>query len=161
VNLGGVINGIVAAYPQMVKQGYGHIVNISSLAGLTPHPGSTPYTAAKHAVVGLSTSLRIEAAGLGVKVSVACPGPVMTGILDSTKFINIDRDKALNSFPVKKITAQQCAVAVLKGVQSNKSIIVISPFAWRLYWVYRLMPDLLIHLAERMFDGFRQARLQP
>lgn len=161
VNLGGVINGIVAVYPQMVRQGHGHIVNTASLAGLTPHPGTTPYTAAKYAVVGLSTSLRIEATGLGVKISVACPGPVETGILESTNFVNIDREKALNSFPVKKISASRCAIAILQGVQSNKSIIVISPFAWQLYWLQRLVPDILINVESRIFEGFRQARLQP
>jgi short-subunit dehydrogenase len=58
----------------MVRQGFGHIVNTASLAGLIGEPMSIPYVASKFAIVGLSTTLRLEAAGLGIKVSVVCPG---------------------------------------------------------------------------------------
>jgi NAD(P)-dependent dehydrogenase (short-subunit alcohol dehydrogenase family) len=51
VNLRGVINGIQAAYKIMVQQGFGHIVNTASMAGLMPGPGNVPYTTTKHAVV--------------------------------------------------------------------------------------------------------------
>jgi NAD(P)-dependent dehydrogenase (short-subunit alcohol dehydrogenase family) len=83
VNLRGVINGIAAAYPSMVSQGRGHIVNTASLAGLVGIPGLTPYSATKHAVVGLSRPLRIEAAVHNVGVSVLCPGGIETPIMDS------------------------------------------------------------------------------
>jgi NADP-dependent 3-hydroxy acid dehydrogenase YdfG len=66
VNLLGVIYGVQAAYPIMVQQGHGHIVNTASLAGLLPYPTNLPYATTKHAVVGLSLSLRAEAADLGV-----------------------------------------------------------------------------------------------
>jgi short-subunit dehydrogenase len=78
VNLWGVIHGTTAAYQVMVKQGFGHIVNTASLGGLIPEPMATAYATTKHAVVGLSTSLRAEAAELRVKVSVVCPGFVQT-----------------------------------------------------------------------------------
>ena len=74
VDLNGVLYGTLAAYPIMVRQGFGHIVNTSSAAGLLPTPLSAPYCTAKYAVVGLSLSLRAEGADLGVKVSVVCPG---------------------------------------------------------------------------------------
>ncbi len=61
VNLRGVVHGVLAAYPVMTHQGRGHIVNTASLAGLVPAPGITPYSMTKHAVVGLSMSLRAEA----------------------------------------------------------------------------------------------------
>ena len=83
VNLHGVVHGIQAAYPIMIQQGYGHIVNTASMAGLMPAPWSVSYAATKHAVVGLSTSLRIEAAALGVRISVLCPGVIDTPILQS------------------------------------------------------------------------------
>ena len=63
VNLRGVVHGVVAAYPIMIRQGHGHIVNTASLAGLLPPPCSPPYGMTKHGVVGLSESLRMEAAG--------------------------------------------------------------------------------------------------
>ena len=61
VNLRGVIHGVVAAYPIMIRQGHGHIVNTASLAGLLPAPMLTPYGMTKHGVVSLSESLRMEA----------------------------------------------------------------------------------------------------
>jgi NAD(P)-dependent dehydrogenase (short-subunit alcohol dehydrogenase family) len=78
VDLCGVLYGTLAAYPIMAGQGFGHIVNTSSGAGLLPTPLNAPYSTAKHAVVGLSLSLRLEGADLGVKVSVVCPGYVRT-----------------------------------------------------------------------------------
>src|ERR671915_112136 len=83
VNLKGVVHGVHAAYPIMLAQGAGHIVNTASLAGLVPMPMGIPYTATKHAVVGLSLGLRAEAASRGVKVSVVCPGFVDTPLLSS------------------------------------------------------------------------------
>jgi NAD(P)-dependent dehydrogenase (short-subunit alcohol dehydrogenase family) len=74
VNLMGVVHGTHAAYRVMTRQGHGHIVNIASLAGLIPLPTNVPYATSKHAVVGLSLSLRAEGAALGVRVSAVCPG---------------------------------------------------------------------------------------
>ena len=83
VNLRGVVHGVTAAYTVMRRQGSGHILNTASLAGLIPAPSMLPYTTTKHAVVGLSTALRAEAAALGIRVSVLCPGFVDTPLLDS------------------------------------------------------------------------------
>ena len=83
VNLRGVVHGIQAVYPIMIKQRSGHIVNTASMAGLVATPGAANYTATKHAVVALSKALRLEAERHGVQVSVLCPGvirtPIMTG----------------------------------------------------------------------------------
>lgn len=75
VDLWGVIHGIRAFVPRLVEQGEGHVVNTSSLAGLFSAPGMAPYGAAKHAVVGLSQTLRqdLQLAGSPVGVSVLCP----------------------------------------------------------------------------------------
>ena len=78
VNLRGVAYGIQAAYPRMIRQGFGHIVNTASMAGLISGGFMASYTASKHAVVGLSRTLRIEAKQYGVKVSVVCPGVIRT-----------------------------------------------------------------------------------
>ncbi len=85
VDLYGVLYGTLAAYPIMARQGSGHIVNTSSGAGLVPTPLNAPYSTAKHGVVGLSRSLRLEGADIGVKVSVVCPGWVRTKIFDTAQ----------------------------------------------------------------------------
>lgn len=82
VNPNGVINGGSAAYPVMQRQRSGDILNTASLAGLIPAPAMLPYTTTRHAIVGLSTALRAQAASQGVSVSVLCPGFVDTPLLD-------------------------------------------------------------------------------
>ncbi len=86
-NLWSVIYGVQAAIPIMLRQGSGHIVNTSSLAGLVPYPMQVIYDTTKYAVVGLSESLRYEYAEKGIRVSVICPGdiatPVFSKIVDS------------------------------------------------------------------------------
>jgi NAD(P)-dependent dehydrogenase (short-subunit alcohol dehydrogenase family) len=87
VNMWGVINGVRSFVPILVDNpDGGWVVNTSSVAGLFPHPFNGPYTATKHAVVGLSKALRHELAmrtGSRVGVTVVCPGRVKTSIIDN------------------------------------------------------------------------------
>ena len=82
VNVRGVVHGVAAAYPQMIKQGHGHIVNTASMAGLTAAGQITSYVMTKHAIVGLSLALRSEAAAHGVGVLAVCPSAIETPILE-------------------------------------------------------------------------------
>jgi len=85
VNLGGAVNVIKTFVPLIREHASGgHIVNTSSIAGITalPHEGGA-YTTAKFAVRGLSESLRLSLAPEGIGVSVLCPGLTRTRILDS------------------------------------------------------------------------------
>ncbi len=163
VNLWGVIYGTTAAYRVMVEQGFGHIVNVASLDGLTPMPLATPYTAAKHAVVGLSTALRIEGAELGVKVSVACPGTVQTNILDTAAFVGIKREKAIAEMQsgFKMADPADCARAILRGVERNQAIIIDTRLN-RLFWrLYRLSPSLYAALMQKGVEQMRPLRETP
>src|SRR5271155_6103986 len=81
VNLRGVVHGIQAVYPIMIRQHSGHIVNTASMAGLVTSPGLGSYTATKYAVVGISKALRVEAERHGVQVSAFCPGVIRTPIM--------------------------------------------------------------------------------
>jgi NAD(P)-dependent dehydrogenase (short-subunit alcohol dehydrogenase family) len=135
VDLHGVLYGTLAAYPIMVEQGFGHIVNTSSGAGLVPTPLSAPYCTAKHAVVGLSLSLRLEAADLGVKVSVVCPGYVRTKIFDTAVVVGMPRE-LVNRPPgrIKMVEAAQAARVILDGVARNQAVIAFPRYirwAWR------------------------------
>jgi NAD(P)-dependent dehydrogenase (short-subunit alcohol dehydrogenase family) len=84
VNLYGVLYGTFAAYPIMVKQGYGSIVNTASAAGLVPLPMVGAYTTAKHAVVGFSRALRLEAAPETGKLSSSLPRSAGCGACTSS-----------------------------------------------------------------------------
>lgn len=142
VNLRGVIHGIHAAYPLMIRRGCGHIVNTASIAGLSPFPLSVAYTAAKSAVAGLSVALRAEAAGLGVKVSVVCPGFIDTPMRDSLKSKGIDKMAGEKAMPFRYYPVDRCAADILSGISRNKAIITVSPEAEVLWRLYRLSPDL-------------------
>ena len=160
VNLNGVVYGSLAAYRFMVEQGSGHIVNTASLAGLIPSPTLTPYSMTKHAVVGLSTSLRAEAAGLGVRVSVVCPAFINTGIYSASLISNASAEDMVARVPFKMISADQAVRAILRGVLRNRSIIVF-PFYGRILWrLYRLNPWLLAPLVRQTVTNFRTARIE-
>lgn len=150
VNLRGVVNGVVAAYPLMIQQGSGHIVNTASAAGIAPAPGATAYAATKFGVVGLSVSLREEARGFGVRVSAVCPGFIDTPLKERAKLLNVaDREKLLREFPMRLMPAERCARTILRGVERNRAIIVVTGpahFMWRLY---RFAPRLAAWLLRR------------
>ncbi len=67
--------------PSMLERGYGHIVNIASVAGLWGAPYITAYTSAKHAMVGFTRSLALEVAPRGVAVNAVCPGYTATDLV--------------------------------------------------------------------------------
>ncbi|MFI6595167.1 SDR family NAD(P)-dependent oxidoreductase [Nonomuraea sp. NPDC050536] len=139
VNLRGVVHGVHAAYPIMLEQGSGHIVNTASLAGLVPAPLMLPYTTTKHAVVGLSLALRAEAAGRGVRVSVVCPGFTDTPLLDHanpglppTELAAHARESAIKSTG-RLYSVDRLAADILRGVARNQAMIV-APASGRVAW---------------------------
>jgi NAD(P)-dependent dehydrogenase (short-subunit alcohol dehydrogenase family) len=142
-NLYGVVHGVAAAYPVMVRQGGGHIVNTASLAGLIPVPGEISYTASKYGVVGLSHALRVEGADLGVRVSVVCPGIIDTPILATSPVVNMDHEKAMALLPKRRMRPERCARIILRGVARNRATIIVTGLA-RFFWVLqRLSPGLV------------------
>lgn len=94
INLWGVINGSQLAGKRFRRRGRGHIVNIASMAGKSGFPGGATYCATKHAVVGLSESMRSELKDTGVEVSVVMPSIVNTELasgLGQARFVkNVD-----------------------------------------------------------------------
>jgi short-subunit dehydrogenase len=165
VNLHGVINGVQAAYQVMMKQGFGHIVNTSSFAGLVPTPGNVAYSSTKHAIVGLSTSLRAEAAKLGVRVSVLCPSFVRTGILeDGGKFgrslldLSPDQKRRLLEYyeKFKPMSPNTFAAKALNLIAKNKAIVVL-PSRWKIIWFFcRMFPSRSISIVGKSFEGMQR-----
>jgi short-subunit dehydrogenase len=75
INVGGVVNGLLAFLPGLRERKSGYILNTASAAGLLTIPAAAAYVASKHAVVGLSETLyrELEATRSGIDVSVLCP----------------------------------------------------------------------------------------
>ncbi len=157
VNLRGVVHGVACAYPLMVKQGFGHIINTASIEGLVPFPGTASYVASKYGVVGLSNALRIEGKALGVKVSVVCPGYIKTAIFENSKLIKIDREKMLAELPERfGISPEQCADVILSGVKRNKAIIVVTGLAKILWLIQRMSPNFMMWLMGKNLQKSRK-----
>jgi NAD(P)-dependent dehydrogenase (short-subunit alcohol dehydrogenase family) len=155
VNLRGVAYGTAIAYPIMIQQGFGHIVNMSSYQGLIPAGAATAYAAAKHGIVGLSTSLRSEAANLGVKVSVVCPGFIDTPLFKTADVLNADRETVFSKIPFKLMDVKDAAKAILSGVVRNRKIIIFPFYARLFWWLYRIHPSLASPLVGGLIKSFR------
>jgi short-subunit dehydrogenase len=140
INLWSVLHGSQLAYRQMLQQGHGQIVNVSSSGGLMPVPNQTMYSAIKHAVVGFSHSLREEAALHGIKINTVFPGMVQSDLWDSA--INVkdyNMKKSMENTGLKPIPASEAAAAILKGIEANDRSIIfpkINKFIVRLYQLF-------------------------
>ena len=147
----------------MASQGFGHIVNTSSATAFFPDPGNAPYATAKHAVVGLSLSLRLEGADLGVKVSCVCPGFVRTNIYQNADVINMNLPpgvprEQLAGAPAKMMEPSQAAQVILDGVARNQAVIA---FPASIRWArraYRLFPHLIERELLRQLRELRRYR---
>ncbi len=120
-NLWGVIYGVHAAVPIMLRQGSGHIVNVSSVGGIIPYPMQALYNTTKFAVTGLSESLRFEYAGKGLHVSTIFPGPVATPIYEK----RLGKPDPLMKVPDDAIPAGPAATFILDRVAERKPLIIV------------------------------------
>lgn len=163
VNLLGVLHGTTAAYPLMVGQGFGQIVNMASMAGYIPSPMDAAYGTTKHAVVGLSVSLRDEGAALGVKVNVVCPGFIRTPIIFNTPILNVtlSREEIEENLPdFLFMDVNSAGTAILRGIARNREMIVF-PFHARLaWWLMRLYPPMFDRIGRLQIRSFRKNRIQ-
>jgi NADP-dependent 3-hydroxy acid dehydrogenase YdfG len=148
INLRGVTNGIQAAYPVMLKQGFGQIVNTSSMAGLVPTAGNTVYSATKYAVVGLSQSLRFEAALYGTPI-LDYQGEFSKSYLARPQLADV-------SETMRPISPELFARKVLPLIVKNKAIIVV-PWSNRLaIGLARVFPGITGVVARMMIKKYTQ-----
>ena len=168
VNLGGVVNGVQAAYALMIRQGFGHIVNTASMAGITTSPGMTSYSTTKHAVVGLSKALRVEARLHGIRVSALCPGAIRTPILTGGKhgiFLgplpeHKQREIIGQLFEqVQPMDVSIFARKLLDQVARNRAIIIIPAWYKLFWWLERASPGLFSALVRKGFERSRKRLL--
>jgi short-subunit dehydrogenase len=159
-NLYGTVHGICAAYPRMIAQGHGHIVNIGSLAGAIPVPGNIAYVASKSGVMNLTLALRPEAALHGVRVTLVTPMAVSTPMLSESKSLNLNADVVRKELVGPAISAVTCARTILRGVDHNRA--VVRPHLASLVWqVHHFLPWLLGVFYRRAARKLAQLRHPP
>lgn len=159
INLWGVIHGTQMGYKIMKEQGFGHIVNTASAAGLGPSPIASAYSTTKHAIIGLTTSLHYEAEEFGIKVSTLCPSFVDTPIFDAAKAINIDKSAITKQMKKHKMMSpQKLAKIAINGVHKNKPIICPMPLRKTMDVIFTIFPSIHNALARFVCKVVREAK---
>jgi len=163
INFWGVVHGTQAFLPHLKASGEGHVINTSSLFGLVSFPGQGTYNATKFAVRGFTEALREELELTGAPVSATCvhPGGIKTNIArasrmdESLKELGVtDSDGNREKFErLFRVTAEDAAEVILKGVEKNARRVLIGNDARFLDLVQRLMPGgyqrLIVRMAQR------------
>ncbi len=154
IDLMGVVRGCHRFAAVMKRQKAGHIVNISSFAGIAGLPFIAAYGVAKAGVVALSEALRAEMHPYGVGVTVACPAFVKTGLLDSFRSIHPDiHARVSNWMDTSGVSAEQVAEEIAKAVSKNKFLLLThgqTRTAWRMK---RWFPERYFKMLAKRSSG--------
>jgi short-subunit dehydrogenase len=149
-NFLGLVYMIDAVLPSMLERKHGHIVGVSSLAGVRGIPFEPAYSASKAAVAAYLESLRSELRTRGVVVTTIFPGYVQTPLLDGINGL-MGADMANG----KAVTAVAAAAAIVKAIERKRSYAHF-PFSlgWGVHLSQLLPPRLYDLMIGRMFSRF-------
>jgi NAD(P)-dependent dehydrogenase (short-subunit alcohol dehydrogenase family) len=145
VNYMGAFHGCQVALQQMRRQGRGHIINISSMAGRFAMPLGAAYSAAKFAVNGLSEALAMELHGTGIRVSVMMPGFTGTEFFDAMQ-------KKIPDAPMPRVgiaSARSVAARILRCAQHPREKVYFIPVPPLTLAFFDLFPSLWRRIALR------------
>src|SRR5580658_943948 len=128
LNLLSVVRSNLVFLPLLLEQGSGHVVNTASTAGLLPYGfDRLPYTATKHAIVGLTESLALYLQPRGIGVSCLCPAGVKTNIVEQMTFYGDAAPPRGPAFPV--VEPESVGELVADGVTEGRFLILTAPEA--------------------------------
>jgi 3-oxoacyl-[acyl-carrier protein] reductase len=119
INLKGSLYGMRIVAEHMAARGTGHIINIASLAGIAPTPGTAIYSATKFALRGLSLATAVELRPRGVSVTVICPDLVDTALLDQHLTVTDDDAVALIFSGPRALTAAEVSEAIFRAMRDR------------------------------------------
>ncbi|MFT5888825.1 MAG: NADP-dependent 3-hydroxy acid dehydrogenase YdfG [Zhongshania sp.] len=147
INYWGVVNGVEAFLPELLRRPEACIVNISSLFGLLSVPSQSAYNAAKFAVRGYSESLRQDLRETSVRVVTVHPGGIQTNIANNGRHLHsitgkaADVEKTAALFnSVAATSSGHAAKKIMRGMQKSAPRVLIGSDAWFLDKVQRLFP---------------------
>ncbi len=166
VNLMGPISVLECFVPPMIEAGRGgHVVNVSSAAGLFGLPWHAAYSASKFGLRGVSEVLRFDLRRHGIGVSLVCPGAVRTPLVDSVEIVGVDRSdprirKAIAQFERHAVSPERVAEMIVEGIEKDRYMVFTSADIRIGYWVQRkfalpyeatmrLLNDRMVALAEK------------
>lgn len=156
VNFWGVVHGTRAFLPIFQRQGFGVIVNVSSIFGIIAWPTQSAYNASKFAVRGFTESLRHELHGSGVRAITVHPGGVDTHIVDNARFHvddqgNTDHDVLRRDFrKVAKTSPDKAAEIIHRGIERGRDRILIGPDAVATSLLARIAPVSYFNVIRRL-----------
>ncbi len=163
VNLMGPIHVIECFVPAMIRAGRGgHLVNVSSAAGLFGFPWHAAYSASKFGLRGLSEVLRFDLRRHGIAVTLVCPGAVNTGLVQTIRIAGVDPSRsdllAMKSHFVRvAVTPERAARAILRGVERKRFLVFTSADIRVGYWFQRKFAwpyELVMRLMNRAIQRF-------
>src|SRR4030095_12888040 len=134
--------------PSMLARGHGHIINISSGAGIIGTLNMSAYCASKFAMNGWAESLYHELRPLGIHVAIVCPGPVTTG------FNRDFRDSEPKSPASLFVSTQDVSSEVIRTIEKNKFEVIMPRWLALMCAFKRHTPNLFRILAQRKFRTY-------
>jgi NAD(P)-dependent dehydrogenase (short-subunit alcohol dehydrogenase family) len=157
VNLMGTVHVIESFVPAMVERGRGgHLVNVSSAAGLIGLPWHAAYSASKFGVRGISEVLRFDLARHRIAVSLVCPGGVDTPLTESVEIAGVDSGsavirKARGAFQRHAVSPDVAAARIEAGMLRRRYLVYTSEDIRLIHAVQRYLPPLYV-LIMKMFN---------
>jgi NAD(P)-dependent dehydrogenase (short-subunit alcohol dehydrogenase family) len=158
VNLVGPISVLECFVPAMIAAGRGgHVVNVSSAAGLLGLPWHAAYSASKFGLRGVSEVLRFDLRRHGIGVSLVCPGGVRTPLVGTVKIVGVDAEnprirKLKARFERRAVSPEHVAEKILQGIAKDRYLVFTSADIRVGYWAQRLCPPLYELAMRKMND---------
>jgi 3-dehydrosphinganine reductase len=156
INYFGLLNATRAALP-FLQQSRGRLVNIASIAGLTGAFGYTSYCASKHALVGLSDTLRYELQPKGIRVHLVCPGEFDSPMVDELDKARTPENRA-HAQTIPKAGVEPIARDTLAGIRAGKYLIIPTFPARLVAFAIRHFPRLVRALGDRTIRSAQRSR---
>lgn len=163
VNLWGPIHGVECFLPEMIRAKRGHLVTVSSTAGLIGAPWHAAYSTAKWGLVGLSEVLQQDLAQHNIKVTVICPGAVDTPLKHTVEILGVDKNservqKVVRRFEKHAITPECAAEIIIDAINRDKFMAITSADIKALYYLKshcRPAYNLILSYISRLLNSMK------
>jgi short-subunit dehydrogenase len=149
LNFFSALGMIQQAVPHMRRQGGGTIVNVGSIGGKVTLPWLTLYSSSKYALGSLTDGLRMELHRDGIHAMTVCPGYVWTRFQQNV--LSGQPPAHVRNTKMFRITAEQCAKDIVRGVESGARTVVTPKTGWAFVILERLFPNLVDRQLEKIY----------